>query len=322
MPSSQAVVLNRFENGRLAPGVEPDALQAGASAVAWGAILAGAAAAAALSLILLILGAGLGLSAVSPWMNRGISANTFGVSTILWVIFTQILASALGGYLAGRLRTRWIAVPADEVYFRDTAHGFLAWAIASLATAALLASVITSIVGSGIQAGAAQDAGTAAAATTLAESDHKGGPMGYFVDSLFRKDLNAAPPATASDRRDALAASAAEQPAAEVARIFVNDIRAGTMPAQDTRYVGQVVALRTGLTQAAAEQRVTEAFARLQATLQEAQTTATEAADTARKATADASLWLFVSLLAGAFCASLVAIYGGRQRDFSPPPAI
>lgn len=239
---------------------------------------------------------------------------------------SPFLASALGGYLAGRLRTRWIAVPADEVYFRDTAHGFLAWAIASLATAALLASVITSIVGSGIQAGVAQDAGTAAAATVtttaMAKSDREGGPLAYFVDSLFRKDLNAAPAAAVPDRRDALAASAAEQPAAEVARIFINDIRAGTMPEQDTRYVGQVVALRTGLTQAAAEQRVTEAFARLQATLQEAQTTATEAADSARKATADASLWLFVSLLAGAFCASLVAIYGGRQRDFSPPSAI
>ena len=133
---------------------DPQTSQASVSAVSWGAILAGAAAAAALSLILLMLGIGLGLSSVSPWAQVGASALMFGVSTILWITFTQLVASAMGGYLAGRLRTKWTGAHADEVYFRDTAHGFLAWAIASLATAALLTSVIGSIVGSGIQAGA------------------------------------------------------------------------------------------------------------------------------------------------------------------------
>ena len=95
----------------------------------------------------------------------------------------------------------------------------------------------------------------------MAKSDSEGGPMGYFVDSLFRKDANATAPAV-PDRRDALSASTAEQTSAEVARIFMNDMRTGTMPAEDIRYVGQVVALRTGLTQADAEQRVTETFAR------------------------------------------------------------
>src|SRR5690242_19838439 len=94
------------------------------SAVSWGAILAGAAAAAALSLILLILGTGLGLASVSPWAHNSVSAETFGVATILWVTFTQLAAAGLGGYLAGRLRTKWVAVHSDEVYFRDTAHGF------------------------------------------------------------------------------------------------------------------------------------------------------------------------------------------------------
>ena len=102
-------------------------------AVSWGAIVAGAAAAAALSLILLILGVGLGLSSVSPWASDGVGATTFGVTTILWLTLTQSLALAMGGYLAGRLRTKWTGVHTDEVYFRDTAHGFLAWAGASMA---------------------------------------------------------------------------------------------------------------------------------------------------------------------------------------------
>ena len=122
------------------------------SAVSWSAIFAGAAGAAALSLILLILGAGLGLSSVSPFSGQGVGAAAFGISTIVWLTLTQLIASGLGGYLAGRLRTRWLAAQPDEVYFRDTAHGFLAWAIASLATAALLTSVIGSITGAGLQA--------------------------------------------------------------------------------------------------------------------------------------------------------------------------
>lgn len=122
------------------------------SAVSWGAIFAGAAAAAALSLILLILGTGLGLSSISPWANAGVSGTTFGVSTIILITLTQLLSAGMGGYLAGRLRTKWVEVHTDEVFFRDTAHGFLAWAIASLATATLLTSVIGVIVNGGVQA--------------------------------------------------------------------------------------------------------------------------------------------------------------------------
>src|SRR5579862_9291350 len=118
-----------------------------ASAVSWAAIFVGAAGAAALSLILLILGVGLGLSSVSPFAASGASATTFGVSTIAWLTFTQLAASGLGGYLAGRLRTRWASTHVDEVYFRDTAHGFLAWAIATLVTATMLASTMGAIVG-------------------------------------------------------------------------------------------------------------------------------------------------------------------------------
>lgn len=131
--------------------VSSDTTSSGAS---WSAILAGASGAAALSLVLLILGVGLGFSALSPWSNSGISATAFGFSSILWLTFTQIAASGIGGYLSGRLRVRWATVHTDEVYFRDTAHGFLAWAIASLATAALLGSVIGNVVSSGVSAGA------------------------------------------------------------------------------------------------------------------------------------------------------------------------
>ena len=95
----------------------------------------------------------------------------------------------------------------------------------------------------------------------------------------------------------------------------MNTIRAGALPAEDVRYVGQLVAQRTGLTQQEAEKRVSETYARVQTKLRDAETAARDAADQARKASAYAALWLFVSLLTGAFVASLAATFGGRRRD-------
>lgn len=324
------------------------------SAVSWGAIVAGAIAAAALSMILLLLGSGLGLSSASPWSTQGASAMTLGVAGVFWITFTQLAASGMGGYLAGRLRTRWAGVHTDEVYFRDTAHGFLAWAVASLVTAAFLASAVGNVVGMGAKAGAsvagaavttAGAAGAAIGNSAGSASSGSGGSSayGYFVDSLFRPDAASQTPAAAApaastgtdpvaDAANAAAATpaapatpAATAPrstepvpastVAEVGRIMVNSIRAESMPAEDVRYVASLIAQRTGMTQEAAEKRVNDTYAKAKAKLQDAENTAREAADKARKASAAAALWLFVSLLIGAFVASYAATWGGRQRD-------
>ena len=291
------------------------------SAVSWGAILAGAAGAAALALILFILGTGLGLSSLSPWSNHGASATTIGVATIVWLIFTHLAASGMGGYLAGRLRTKWVAVHADEVYFRDTAHGFLAWAVATLVTAALLTSAVTAIVSGGAQAAAAVAGSTAtvgAAATVAAGNTDTSAPgaggmgMGYFVDTLFRPDMTTTGSVAPEDTDGAASTS---RSSAEVARIFANDIRTDSLPPEDMRYVAYLVAQRTGIAQADAEKRVSDAFGKIQAKLKDAEASAREAADKARKTSAYTALWLFVSLLGGAFVASLSATYGGRRRD-------
>jgi len=305
------------------------------SAVSWGAIFAGAAAAAALSLILLVLGTGLGMSVVSPWSQKGVSATTWGVTTILWITLTAVVASGIGGYIAGRLRAHWVATHSDEVYFRDTAHGFLAWAVATLLTAALLTSVIGSIVGSAVETGATAAgtavAGTATAAATAAaatakQSDEKSTfdvekSLSYFLDYLFRKNSNptaaavapgtpnTVPPANISDPESDAAAKA------EIARIFVNALGEGKLPAADLTYTGELLSQQVGISQQDAENRITATFNTVQTKLREAEVAAKAAADKARKATAYGSLWLFVSLLIGAFIASVTAIHGGRQRD-------
>lgn len=124
------------------------------SAVSWPAVFAGAVAAAALSLVLLVLGIGLGLAVVSPWTAGNTPAEAMSGSTIAWIFLTAIAASGVGGYMAGRLRTRWPGAQLDEVYFRDTAHGFLAWGVATLLTAAALTGVIGTILGTSEPAGA------------------------------------------------------------------------------------------------------------------------------------------------------------------------
>ena len=318
------------------------------SAVSWGAILAGGAAAAAMSLLLMILGTGLGFAVISPWSSEGLSATAFGVSTIIWITFMQLVASAVGGYLAGRLRAKWADTARDEVYFRDTAHGFLAWCVASLGTAALLASVVGAIVSGGVQAGAsaigsaastAAGAGTGAVAALSANPNGApgatgqqganagagaGNPLGYFVDSLFRSNVSSAgAPGSGqaqpnSSNQEGPGASQAQRNAsdtAEVVRIYANAIRTGSLPDDDARYVAGMIAQRTNLSQNEAEQRVRDSFAKVQQTIRDTEDSARKAADDARKATAYASLWLVVSMLVGAFVASLMATYGGRLRD-------
>jgi hypothetical protein len=277
------------------------------SGVSWGAIFAGAAAAAIMSMLLLMLGIGLGFSAVSPWSDEGASAKALGISTVIWLVIVQIVSSGLGGYLAGRLRVKWVNVHDDEVYFRDTAHGFLAWAVATLLAASLIVGSAASVVGAGVQAGASAASGAASAVSQAAggaASNVSGQDYSYFVDSLFRADN----PSSASD----------EDAHKVVLRVFTRTLNNnGQMSPEDRTYLARLVAQKTNLSQADAERRVDEVYGQALKSVEDAKNTAKEAADTAATVAAGTALWTFVTLLFGAFFASLAAIYGGRRRDAS-----
>jgi hypothetical protein len=300
--------------------------EAGQPGVSWSAVLAGALAAAALSFILLILGVGLGLSAVSPWSYNDAPV---GKSAIIWAAFMQLAAAGVGGYLAGRLRVRWANVHGDEVYFRDTAHGLLAWALATLLTAALMAGAVRAALSGAIDAGAgaataigatAGAAGAAGAAKGAlpaaltgvagpgARSDTAGaGPGAYYTDMLLRTDA----PVPETDN-GALRA--------EVGRILLQQPANGpAMAVDDRQYLARLIAKRTGVEQAEAERRVDDVHARLVKARTDAETAAKNAAEQARKAGAHSALWMFVALLLGAFIASLAATFGGKLRDAGSP---
>jgi hypothetical protein len=249
--------------------------------VSWPAVTAGAIVSCALTFVLLAFGVGLGLSVVSPWAGSGVSATTFKIGTGLYLLVIAMLSSSIGGYLAGRLRTRWVGVHSDEVYFRDTAHGFIAWALASVLGAVLLASPAGSLI-----------SGSASGVTQTAAS--RSGPMDGYVDTLLRSD----PPASQT-------AGNGNETRGEMLRLFTSSFRNGSeLKPADREYVTKVVAARTGLSHADADKRVNEVVTQAKTDL-----------DATRKATAQLAFWLTASLLLGAFCASLAATEGGGLRD-------
>ncbi len=198
-----------------------DGNETSVSAVSWSAIFAGAIATAALSLALIALGTGIGLSVTSPWVAPGVAVTRAGRTAIIWVVLTQVIASSVGGFMAGRLRTRWVRLHTHEVFFRDTAHGFLAWSTSLVLTAALLTSGASMMAGAGLPAASAANAEMAAQRI-------------YSASSTVQ-----------SDERTALTAQVEER----------------------------------------------------------------------RKAIAHSLYWTFVALLMGAFCASVAATIGGKERD-------
>ena len=245
-------------------------------AISRGAVIGGAFVIAALALILLALGAGFGLSSISPWPAEGVSLTTFTAGMAVWLIVVEWLSSGVGGYVAGRLSAVTTRIHADEAYFRDTAHGILAWAVAVVVSAGLLASAAGALVG-----------GTALSASTGKATD----PNAYFVDTLYRPAKPDVAPVPADVR-------------AEASRILAADIAAKNVPAADKAYLAQSVAARTGVSTDEAQKRVDTAIAN-----------AREAADKTRKAAMGSALFIGFSLLIGGFIAGVAAKIGGHHRD-------
>jgi hypothetical protein len=144
--------------------------QSDGSAISWSAVLAGAVVAIAISLTLLMVGSAFGLASISPWPGVGAKPTTFTIGAGIWLIVMQWLSSALGGYIAGRMRTRWSSLHTDEVFFRDTAHGLLTWATATLVVAmvTVLAATLSSIAAQPTDAQLTNEAAEAARKVAVA----------------------------------------------------------------------------------------------------------------------------------------------------------
>jgi hypothetical protein len=258
--------------------------QVSASGISWASVVAGATAALAITLILLWFGVAMGFSVVSPWADAGVSSSTFKIGTGVYLIVMAMISSAIGGHIAGRLRSGWTVHP-NEVYFRDTANGFLSWALATVVGAILLGSAASGILGT--SAGGLAQVGASAMGQSSA-------PMAGYVDQLLRQSPSAT--AATSDSGDARE---------ELTRLLSSSFSTSRdVRSDDKAYVSQVVSQRTGLNQADAQKRVDDVIAKAKANL-----------DAARKAAAQLAFWIVASLLIGAFAASLAATEAGAFRD-------
>jgi len=285
--------------------LETSNLESSRSAVSWAAIVGGAVAAASASLVLVLLGSALGFASISPWPSASASAAAVGVGAVIWLVVTQWLSAAFGGYLTGRLRTKWAAMNSDEVFFRDTAHGFLSWALST----AIVVWILMSAAGGGANIAATLTSGVAQGATQAAGQTSD--PLAYLNDQLFRAAPGAGPAADASTATPAASPAgttngsngANAEMNAESTRILSRGITTDLAPA-DRTYLAQMVSQRTGLSQADAEKRVDDVIAQ-----------AKQAAETARKAATAIAFATALSLLVGAFVASVGGAIGGRHRD-------
>jgi hypothetical protein len=255
------------------------------SSISWPAIIGGATAAAALSLILLVIGTGLGLASVSPWANSGISAKGFDIGSIAWIVLTPTMAASVGGYLCGRLRTRWLQTHTKEVRFRDAAHGFLSWATASIVTVAIFGMAMHLLMQRAPQLSISQDLAI---------------PSEYYAGKLYRNQTQVQTQTTVL---------------AESNRIFSKSLSTGQVAKDDLLYLTQQIRLYTGVSEAEADKRLRDTFSDAQAQIEEGAALAKREFDQARKITAYASLWFIVSLVCSAFAACFAATLGGKRRD-------
>ncbi|KPP82481.1 MAG: hypothetical protein HLUCCA04_00050 [Oceanicaulis sp. HLUCCA04] len=256
-------------------------------AISWSAVFAGAFAAGGLTIVLVILGSAFGFGSMSPFAGDGLTLTSIGIVTIVWLIFTQIFASIAGGYIAGRTRLRW-SIHADEVFFRDSVHGFLTWAVASAFMFAI----------AGIAAGGGALGATAVTAAAVAAEEGAPAPSAIITDRLYRAP--GADPETLESARE------------EADRFVVRAITdPDSVTAEDRAWLVEDVAERTAIDVNGADTRVQAAFNEMDAVRAEAR----EEVDTARAASATLAVATALALLIGAFVACGAAVFGGRERD-------
>jgi hypothetical protein len=261
------------------------------SAISWAAIFAGTAVAISISLVLVVMGSGLGLASLTPSARSVASLGSLAVLAIVWIVVVQWLSAAFGGYVTGRLRTRWVGTHTHEVFFRDTAHGLVTWAVATTIVAIVVGSATSSLLSGGVHAATTVASGAAQGAASNAQI---GSVAPYDVDSLFRTTSPDANSRAMDDR-------------GEATRILANGVSTGGVPEADRTYLASLIAARTGISQPDAQKRVDDVAAR-----------ARQEAEAARKAAATTSLLTALAMMLGAFVACAAAALGGHERDRHP----
>jgi hypothetical protein len=253
------------------------------SYIHWGPVIAGALVAAAVSFVLMTFASAIGLMIVSPSPSWRDTSVWLAILSGFWIIVVTVGSFALGGYLAGRVRSSWKAT-VDEVEFRDGAHGLLVWALGVVLGAALLWATASTL--------------TAVNSATSSPRETAGAPafLAFELDRLFRSER----------RLDPIAADVR----AEASRIIMKGAGREELPAEDRAHLNRLVAGATGLQPADAERRVVQVLAESRAS-----------ASQARRSAVILGFATAAALAAAAAAAWFAAGMGGKHRDeeFAPP---
>ena len=254
--------------------------------VEWTPVIAGAIVASALSFVMFTFGSSLGMALASSsptWRDASVG---LALLSGLYVILTTVVSLGLGGYIAGRLRSRWPTGPdTNELEFWDGIHGLLVWALA-VALGALLAAAATAAI-------ASTAAPTASAPNTTAAEPI----IAYDLDRLFGNPQSPSAAADISSSR------------AEAARIA---LRAAARRHRDDLIEGRarllrLVSARTGLSAPEAEARVADFIGR-----------STTAIKKARRSAVVVGFMTAAGLLLGVAVAWFAAVAGGSHQDGRP----
>ena len=196
------------------------------SYIHWGPGIAGAIVATATSFVLMSFASSVGLMVVSPSPTWRDASVWLAILSGFWIVVVAVGSFALGGYLAGRVRSTWKASE-HEIEFRDGVHGLIAWAIGVMLGAALLALTATTFA-----------AGNAASPPR----DTAGAPsfLAYELDRLFR------PEAAGPELR------------AEAGRIIMRALGRTELPTEDRAQLVRIASSVSGLAPPEAERRITQ----------------------------------------------------------------
>ena len=282
----------------------PKADTAGLSFVEWGAVFAGAVLAAALSFVLLTFGTAIGLSTTSPWPNSGLSTRVVASLAVFWTMAQQIGSVMVGGYVAGRMRSRWHE-KGHEAEFRDGLHGALVWAVGVLISAVLVFATVGAVARTG-----ANVAATVAGSVTGSITSSSAG-IDAVLDTMLRPTNTAqagAPTAPTATTGAPNRGGGSVDTRAEMSRILAGSVTTGSITPENRTRLAQLVSQRTGVAQQEAERRVDDAVKAARA-----------AADKARHAAILTGFVTAAGLIISLGAGWWAAMRGGQHRDTSVP---
>ena len=267
--------------------------------VSWGSVLAGSAIALVTYLVLSVLGTAIGASAVDA-MQAGNPLSGFGTGAGIWLFVSTLLAIGVGAFVAGRTAPD-----------RGGLHGILSWTITTLLTTWLLAALATSVVGAaGNVVGkglSAAGSGIAAVAPGISDSvkqqlNEKGISLDWDslqgeLDTLLKQSGKAElDPATVEQKAEQIGADgkqsatdAATDPAQAATELkqWFERVKASGEPAlnaADKEALVNIVAARTGKSQAEASQIVENYAQAYQQAVQKVEELKAQAEQKAREA--------------------------------------